>query len=80
MNDPNVSDAIYQKITASPKFKELVSRRKSFAVKLSLFVLVTYYAFMLTVAFAPHLLKLPFSSSGILSVGFPIGAAMMFVY
>ena len=80
MNVQNVIDPIDQKITSSPKFKELVSRRKKFAMPLSLFVPVTYYAFMLTVAFAPHLLKLPFSSSGILSVGFPIGAAMMIVY
>jgi cation/acetate symporter len=56
----------------------LVRTRSRFALKLSAFVLVIYYAFMMIVAFKPALLKTPVSDTSVISIGFPI-AVLMFV-
>ena len=42
---------LVDRIKNNPKYKELVSKRSSFAVKLAVFVLVVYYGFVLTIAF-----------------------------
>ena len=57
------------RIRRNPKFAELVQRRTSFAVVLSLLVLVPYYSFMMLVAFNPGLLKQPLGESGKAPVG-----------
>jgi uncharacterized membrane protein (DUF485 family) len=72
--------AIYKTIGDNPKYKELIGRRARFSIMLSAIVLISYYAFMAVVAFAPSLLATPISDSGALSVGWPIGAALVFVY
>lgn len=67
----------YERVLANPKFHELCSKRSSFGWTLSFAMLVVYYAFIGIIAFDPELLATPLSSSGVMSVGIPIGLAVI---
>lgn len=69
-----MSSDIYKKVRANPRFAELEGKRSRFAMLLSAMVLVTYYALMMIVAFAPDVLRVPISEGGTLTVGVPVGA------
>ena len=71
---------IQTRIRQNPKFAELVSKRTRLAVLLSIIVLVPYYTFMMITAFKPALLAQPISEGSIISIGWPIGAAMLIVF
>jgi len=75
--EKNRSDLI-NSIIRSEKYQLLVKTRSRFALKLSVLVLVIYYAFMMVVAFKPALLKTPINDASVISIGFPI-ATLMFV-
>ncbi len=64
---------IYNRIQHHPDFQELVMKRKSFALKLSLVVLVMYFSFILLIAFAPDVLATPVASNSVVTWGIPIG-------
>jgi uncharacterized membrane protein (DUF485 family) len=72
-----VSDQIYQRVRQNPKFQTLVKKRSRLALILSLIVLGSYYSFMMVVAFAPALLAKPLGEGMTLSIGVPIGAAII---
>lgn len=74
-----MSNPVYERIRRNPKFHELVRKRSRLALGLSAIVLASYYAFMMVVAFAPQMLRTPLSDESVLSVGFPIGAAIIVV-
>jgi uncharacterized membrane protein (DUF485 family) len=61
-----------QQIKNNPKYQELVSKRSSFAWKLSIIMLVVYYAFIMVIAFKPGLLATRIGNS-VMTVGIPIG-------
>ncbi len=69
---------IVERIKANPSYKELVSKRTGFAVKLGIFVLVMFYAFILTIAFDPTLLAIK-TGNGVMTVAFPIAAAIIII-
>lgn len=69
----------YERVRQNPKFHELVRRRSRLAVILSVIVLGAYYGFMMIVAFAPDWLHAPLSQGGNLTVGVPVGAAIIVV-
>jgi uncharacterized membrane protein (DUF485 family) len=55
----------------------MVGKRTRFAIILSLIVLVPYYTFMMITAFNPALLGQPLSEGSIITVGWPIGVALV---
>lgn len=67
-----------EKIKNDPNYQELVSKRSSFSVKLTIIMLVVYFAFILTIAFEPSLLGTPLSSDSVTTVGIPVGMAVIF--
>lgn len=71
-----MSSEIYQRISANPRFHDLVARRSRFALLLSAIVLAAYYGFMAVVAFSPDLLRAPLGESAV-TIGVPIGAAII---
>ena len=73
MHQPTVQARIRQ----NPKFAELVSKRTRLAIVLSLFVLAPYYTFMMITAFNPALLAQPISEGSIITIGWPVGAAII---
>jgi uncharacterized membrane protein (DUF485 family) len=73
MHQPTVQARIRQ----NPKFAELVSKRTRLAIMLSIIVLVPYYSFMMITAFNPALLAQPISEGSIVTIGWPVGAAII---
>ncbi|MDD2400268.1 MAG: DUF485 domain-containing protein [Sulfurovum sp.] len=67
-----------EQIKNNPKYQELVSKRNSLAWTLSIIMLVVYYAFILVIAFDPSLLGGKMGS-GVITVGIPVGIAIIFI-
>lgn len=72
-----MSSLIYQKVRANPRFEELATTRGRFAIRLMVVVLAAYYAFMMIIAFAPEVLRTPISEGATLTIGVPVGAAII---
>jgi uncharacterized membrane protein (DUF485 family) len=68
--------ALVEKIKTNPSYQKLVSERKAFAWKLTISVLVVYYAFILFIAFSPETLGQSISG-GMTTWGIPIGIAII---
>lgn len=63
----------YKNIYDDPKFHELERKRGKFSWILVLAVLVTYYAFILVIAFRPELFATPISNVSVITWGIPAG-------
>jgi uncharacterized membrane protein (DUF485 family) len=68
----HVSTDIVSQVRANPKFAELVRKRNSLALTLTIAMLVVYFGFILLVAFAKGFLATPIGS-GLMTWGVPIG-------
>jgi uncharacterized membrane protein (DUF485 family) len=68
---------LIEKIKNDPNYKELVSKRSSFSLKLTIYMLVVYFAFILTIAFDPSLLGTPLAEGSVTTVGIPVGMAVI---
>jgi uncharacterized membrane protein (DUF485 family) len=64
-------------IEKNPKFQELVATRKKLGWTLSIIMLAIYFGFILLVAFDKAFLGTPLSSSGVTTIGIPIGLAVI---
>lgn len=68
-----MSEEVYARIRANPKFKELVERRGRLAWTLSGIVWVLFFALVLTVAFAPNVIGLRVADGSTLTLGVAAG-------
>jgi len=68
---------IVDKIKANPDYQELVKKRTAFSLKLTIAMLVVYFAFILTIAFDPSALGTPISEGSVTTIGIPIGIAVI---
>ena len=68
---------ICQRIRAHPKFRELEVKRSRLAWVLSAIVLAAYYGLMMVVAFWPQALHAPLADGGVITIGVPIGVAVI---
>lgn len=68
--------ALVEKIQSNPSYQKLVSTRSSFAWKLTITILVVYYAFILLIAFSPETLGASLSG-GMATVGIPVGIGII---
>ncbi|RLC47249.1 MAG: DUF485 domain-containing protein [Candidatus Cloacimonadota bacterium] len=68
---------LVDKIKNNPDYQELVSKRTSFSIKLTISMLVVYFTFILTIAFNPSALGTPISSDSVTTIGIPIGIAII---
>jgi uncharacterized membrane protein (DUF485 family) len=68
--------SLVEKVKANPAYQELVTTRSSFAWKLTITILVVYYAFILFIAFSPETLGTSISG-GMATWGIPIGMAII---
>ncbi len=75
--ETQMSQDVYRRVESDPAFQQLVQRRGRLAVRLSLVVLGTYYAFMAVVAFAPGVFGQALFEGSTLTVGVPVGAALI---
>jgi cation/acetate symporter len=68
-----MSEAVYARIRANPKFVQLVARRGRLAWWLAGVVFVLFYALVLTIAFAPSVIGLRVMEGSTLTVGVAAG-------
>lgn len=68
---------LVHKVKSNPKYHELVSSRSKFAWIMSVLMLVIYYAFILTIAFNKSLMATPLSQNSTMTIGIPIGLAVI---
>ena len=73
-----MNDELVQRIKNNSKYQELVKKRNGFALKLSIFVLVMFYAYILTIAFNPSILG-TLTGEGVITIAIPIAAAIIIV-
>ncbi|PLY07833.1 MAG: DUF485 domain-containing protein [Arcobacter sp.] len=73
-----MNNELVERIKSNPKYQELISKRSSFSIKLAIFVLVMFYAYILTIAFEPTLLGTKIGE-GVMTVAFPIAAAIIII-
>ena len=67
----------YRNIFADPEFQEVQRRRSRFSWLLALCMLVSYFGFILVIAFAPGLLAIPLGSRTVVTWGIPIGVGII---
>jgi len=65
-----------EKIKSNPSYQKLVSTRSAFALKLTITILIVYYAFILLIAFSPETLGASING-GMATVGIPVGIAII---
>ena len=73
-----MNDELVKKIKSNPKYQELVSKRNSFSLKLSIFILAMFYGFVLVIAFNKEVLATRIGD-GVMTVAYPIGAAIIVI-
>jgi len=73
-----MNDELVQRIKNNSKYQELVKKRNSFALKLSIFVLAMFYAFILTIAFDPAVLGTK-TGEGVMTIAFPVAASIIII-
>lgn len=73
-----MNDKLVERIKANPNYQELVKKRTSFALKLGIFVLVMFYAYILTIAFNPTILGTRIGE-GVMTIAFPVAAAIIVI-
>ncbi len=73
-----MKDQLVQQIKNNPKYQELIQKRNGFALKLSIFVLVMFYAYILTIAFNPSILGMK-TGDGVMTIAFPVAAAIIVI-
>lgn len=73
-----MNEEIVKQIESDSNYKELVSKRNKLSVTLAVFVLIMYYAYILTIAFEPSLLGSKIGD-GVMTIGYPIGAGIIII-
>ena len=73
-----MNDELVKRIKSNPKYEELVKKRTGFSVKLAIFVLVVFYAYILTIAFNPAIMGIK-TGDGVMTIGFPIAAGIIII-
>jgi uncharacterized membrane protein (DUF485 family) len=68
---------IVERLRSNPKYHEMVSKRSRFGWMMAILMLVVYYAFIMTIAFAPEVLGQPISDTSVITVGIPIGLGVI---
>jgi len=73
-----MNNELVDRIENNPKYKELVSKRTSFGIKLGIFVLVMFYTFIMTIAFNKEVLATTIGD-GVTTIAFPIALSILVI-
>jgi uncharacterized membrane protein (DUF485 family) len=70
---------IVERLRNNPKYHEMVSKRNRFGWLMAIVMLTIYYAFIMTIAFAPEVLGQPISDTSVITIGIPIGLGVIVI-
>jgi uncharacterized membrane protein (DUF485 family) len=76
--EAKMNDELVERIESNPKYQELVSKRNGFGIKLGIFVLVMFYAYILVIAFDKEILATKIGD-GVTTIAFPIALAILVI-
>lgn len=68
---------IVDKVKSNPKYAELVRSRSTWGWVLSILVMIVYYGFIVLIAFNKELLAKPLNDGTVITVGIPLGVAVI---
>jgi len=71
-------DDMVDRVRNNPKYQELISKRSRFGWILAIIMLIIYYSFIMTIAFAPGILGAPLAAGSVTTVGIPVGLGVIF--
>lgn len=74
-----MDEKLIERIENNPKYKELVSKRNSFSLKLGIFVLVMFYSYIIIIAFNKDLFAIKVWEDGVTTIAFPIALAILVI-
>jgi uncharacterized membrane protein (DUF485 family) len=72
-----VNDDIVARIEANPKYHELVSKRSSYSIVMSILMIIVYYGYILLIAFNKEWLSTKLAPGMVTSVGIPLGVGVI---
>jgi len=72
-----MTDTTTERIKADPRFREIADRRNRLAWTLFAITMVLYFGLILTATFAPAVLSAPIAAGSPVTLGWPIGAAVI---
>lgn len=73
-----MKDELVDRIENNPKYQELIAKKHSFSIKLGIFVLVMFYAYILVIAFNKEVLATKIGD-GVTTIAFPIALAILII-
>ncbi len=68
---------IYEKIRVNPKYRQLKDTRSTYSWVMTILMLVVYYGYIALIAFNKSFLAQPLGSTGVTTVGIPIGVGVI---
>ena len=72
-----MSQDVYARIRANPKYQHLVKTRNGYGKIMTIIMFIVYYGYISLIAFDKELLATPLSSSGVTTLGVPIGMGVI---
>ena len=72
-----MNDDIVARIEANPKYHELVHKRNSFGITLSILMIIVYYGYILLIAFNKEWLATKIGAGMVTSIGIPLGVGVI---
>lgn len=74
-----MNEDLVARIESNPKYRELVSKRTSYSIILSILMIVNYYGYILLIAFNKEWLGTKLGAGMTTSIGIPLGLAVIIV-
>lgn len=74
-----MNEDIVARIEANPKYHELVSKRNSFGILLSILMIINYYGYILLIAFNKQWLSTKLAAGWTMSIGVPLGIGVIII-
>lgn len=74
-----MNDDLVSRIEANPKYHELVSKRTSYSIILSILMIINYYGYILLIAFNKEWLSSKLGAGMTTSIGIPLGVAVIII-
>jgi len=75
--DKKVNDDIVARIEANPKYHELVRKRSSYSIVMSILMVIAYYGYILLIAFNKEWLGTPVAPGMVMTIGIPLGIGVI---
>jgi uncharacterized membrane protein (DUF485 family) len=71
------TDDIVARIEANPKYHELVRKRSSYSIIMSILMIIAYYGYILLIAFNKEWLGTPLTPNVVTTIGIPLGVGVI---